>query len=355
MCRAIDVGRDVVQGLADTAAVRSRVGPEVHTHQAAQLCQPAQPLEVHRAVRERAGAHQLEGLAAVGLDLRSDARGLARLERGARQPRVAREQCQRRDLRVVPGAVIVARTSLLLSDIARAQPLEIGGHPGAHPLPVRIPPVGGALQHADRVHQTDERPRLDDSRAAAFGDARDPLPIAEVRVHPGGGIEEPHPQQLRGARRVFLVVAEVVGERQRSDVTGERAQAGRIVVATDLGVALTVAADVRQAVRLGGVGPPVRPHAHVVVLIAGGRRALLVHHGERPGREGGRGLPYQPVVRRPQGRVAARETPLGSRERIRPQRVHAQGGGGRDTRGEPWRRRRDAKAKEHERCEARRH
>src|SRR5437899_1907195 len=87
-------------------------------------------------------------------------------------------------------------------------------------------PGGGALEHADRVHQTHERASLDDPRAAAFGDAGNALSVPEVGVHPSAGIEEPHPQEARGALGVFLVVAEVVGERQCADGAAQRAPAG---------------------------------------------------------------------------------------------------------------------------------
>src|SRR5205807_3292685 len=138
-------------------------------------------------------------------------------------------------------------------------------------------PGGGALEHADRVHQTHERASLDDPRAAAFGDAGNALSVPEVGVHPSAGIEEPHPQEARGALGVFLVVAEVVGERQCADGAAQRAPAGRVVVTTDLGVSLTVAPDIRQAARLGRVGPPVRAHAHVVCLSPlGGVRCLSI-------------------------------------------------------------------------------
>ena len=53
----------------------------------------------------------------------------------------------------------------------------------------------------------------------------------------------------------------------------------------DLGIALAVLADVRLAVRLGRIRPPIRRLAHVVVPVAARRRDRLVHHGHRLDRE----------------------------------------------------------------------
>ena len=56
-------------------------------------------------------------------------------------------------------------------------------------------------------------------------------------------------------------------------------------VALRLGVHLAVAADVGQAVGLGGVGPPVRRQREEVVLVAARGGATLLHHAEGSERE----------------------------------------------------------------------
>jgi hypothetical protein len=103
----------------------------------------------------------------------------------------------------------------------------------------------------------------------------------QVWIHPRRRIEEPDAKEPRGVLRVFFPAGEVIGERERGHRPVEPPEIFAIGDPLDLGVPLTVSADVRSAIWPGRVRPPVRRLAHVVVLVAARRRHLLVHHGHR--------------------------------------------------------------------------
>src|SRR4051812_20701666 len=59
------------------------------------------------------------------------------------------------------------------------------------------------------------------------------------------------------------------------------AHVAMIAVLVDLWIALSVPADVRQAIGAGGVGPEVWRLAHVIVLVAAGGRVIFIEHRKR--------------------------------------------------------------------------
>src|SRR5437868_9314884 len=78
--------------------------------------------------------------------------------------------------------------------------------------------------------------------------------------------------------RVFLAASEVKREPKREGSSGEAPEIGTIGDLVDLRVTLAIPSYVWSAVRLGGVGPPIRCLAQVVMLITAWRCDLFVHH-----------------------------------------------------------------------------
>src|SRR5687768_13483151 len=68
----IDIGRQEVQRLADSASFGRLVPPEIHTHPLSQNCQLHQCIEIKGAVAEGARTPKLPRLAAVCANLSRD-------------------------------------------------------------------------------------------------------------------------------------------------------------------------------------------------------------------------------------------------------------------------------------------
>src|SRR5690606_36656856 len=83
------------------------------------------------------------------------------------------------------------------------------------------------------------------------------------------------------------------------------------VVEIPFRIAEAVAAHVRLAAGLVRVRPPVGAEAEVVVLVAAGRDALLVHHRERPDRERFLRLGQQALVRGSDRVISRLQAPAG--------------------------------------------
>ena len=202
-------------------------------------------------------------------------------ERPARHVHLSRVERQSRDLHVVPRLVVVPVLRLLTTVRAFDEPREVRPHPGLEPVLVGLRPRRRGGDEQDTVEQLGEVPRLDDADAAALVDARDVLAELQVRVHPRRGIEEPRAHEPGGVRRILLSSRAGIRQRQRRDRVSEPSEIVAVGDPVDLWIALAVLADVRLAIRLRRIRPPVRRLAHVVVLVAAGRRDRLVHHGHR--------------------------------------------------------------------------
>ena len=130
--------------------------------------------------------------------------------------------------------------------------------------------------------------RLDQPGAASRADPGNALGVLEIRIHPRRGREEPHAGQLGGLARVTFVGGEPPREAQRVHRLAGAAERRHVAAGTALGVDLPVALEVRQAVGLRGVGPPVRARAVIVVRVAAGGDARAV--------EDRRGLEFEEAV-----------------------------------------------------------
>ena len=98
--------------------------------------------------------------------------------------------------------------------------------------------------------------RVDDADATARRDARDSLRKIKVWIHALLGVQEEHAEQLGSLDGISVVAGDLIGSSKRRDgiTQGLHDQA---MLAEILGIGLPVTSDVREAVRLGGIGPPV--------------------------------------------------------------------------------------------------
>ncbi len=111
-------------------------------------------------------AAQFFGLLAVGLDAGGDP-GRFRIFNDLPSERLfADKHGDRRNLGVVPCAVIVFLTRLVFSHRVILQPTEILFHPGNERGVILVGPRVGLLQQRDRIENANEVPRVDDARAA---------------------------------------------------------------------------------------------------------------------------------------------------------------------------------------------
>ena len=122
-------------------------------------------------------------------------------------------------------------------------------------------------------------PRVDQPDTPPNRDAGDGLGILQMRVHAGGGFQKPGPRQGCGFGRIAFLAGKPIGQAQGFDGPAGGAHGQVVVTGTAFGVDLAIFADVRQALGLLRVRPPVGPHAEVIVLVAAGSYAGFVHDG----------------------------------------------------------------------------
>jgi hypothetical protein len=85
--------------------------------------------------------------------------------------------------------------------------------------------------------------------------------------------------------RVLFIMRQAIGGRQRGDMVAEAVQ--RVAVLDEvLGIGLAVATEVGEAVRLGGVGPPVISVGLEIIAAAFAEFRRVSGDGQRRRREG---------------------------------------------------------------------
>ena len=263
------------------------VAPEVEADAIGEGGEFEEGAEVHGGVGEGLGAGEFERLGAVGFDLAGDAFQLGFFEDAAGEFGAAGVEGEGGDLGVVPGAVVVLGFGLVETVFTGEQPVEVIGKPAAHASGVGGGEGFGGFEPTEFLAEVDKEGGVDDADAAAVDAAGNGLSEIEVRVHAGGGVEEPVAQQLSCMSGEALVAGFAVGEGEVGDGLVHAFHGGSVGGGGEaVGIGFAVTADVGEAVGFGGVGPPVGANAHVVVLVSARRRGGFLHDAEGPGGEG---------------------------------------------------------------------
>src|SRR5205814_2175429 len=76
------------------------------------------------------------------------------------------EESERRGLGVLPATMVVLRRELVAAIAAREKPIQVRAHPRADLTTIIRRPRGGRLEQLDRVQQSDQPTRLDDTGTA---------------------------------------------------------------------------------------------------------------------------------------------------------------------------------------------
>ena len=181
--------------------------------------------------------------------------------------------------------MIVFRGAFLDGDPGGGEPVQVGGEPGLdHGLFVRCQ-GGGAAEHQQRVDDRGEAARVEHAGgiAAVALVAEADLGVFQMRVHPRGRCDEPCAQPPAGPAGGGFITVQVPRSGEFGDVVAEIPDALAVAAGDLLVVVPAVAAEERQAVGLGWIGPVVAGVAHVVVRIAAGRGLTLVHDSDNGG------------------------------------------------------------------------
>jgi hypothetical protein len=196
-----------------------------------------------------ARARELVRLTAVGSDLLVDASARIVGDYTACEGGVTDEQRQGHDLGIVPRSVIVRLAPFVAAVGAREQPVEIRTGPRDHRIAMRAGPPGCVVEQPECVDELRHVTRIDDSNAPAFGDARNGLREAQVRIHSCRGVDEPGVEQSAGVLAIACVAGEEVGEGEALHGVDHRLEANAVVIEPALGIHEPIAPDVRHAPR----------------------------------------------------------------------------------------------------------
>src|SRR5260370_8830459 len=140
--------------------------------------------------------------------------------------------------------------------------------PLLHALLIVCCPTFGVGQQSYGVYHICETTAIDDPGSSPSRDPRYSLAKVEIGVHARCRIKEPRTQQHDSACRVGFIAGQVIAKRQSAR---KFSNAAHVLVVRDffnLRISFTVAANVRKSAGGFGIGPPVRAHAHIVMLIA---------------------------------------------------------------------------------------
>lgn len=245
--------QQIVDGLEQALPLRPFVRPEVHTDLFTDGGQARVGDQVERRVVPAARTRQFLGLAAVRRDLRVDSLRTGIEDGLPREAPVAGGERETGDLHVHERAVVVLGGRLLLAEGRVDQPVQEVLVPGPHPRAVTAGPArGSGAEDREGVKDAGVLLReVDDPDGTALVLAGDELPMVEVRVHPGRGVDEPGPQNPRRVLRVLLLARVVPGQAERGGGVEDLPDVGTVGAGVDLGVPLAVALDVRTAPGVG--------------------------------------------------------------------------------------------------------
>ena len=109
--------------------------------------------------------------------------------------------------------------------------------------------------------------RVDDPDPPSGVNPPDSLGMAEIRVHPRGGIQKESPEEMCRGIGIFFLSREMIGQGESSHCIRKPAYLSVIGDRLALRVSFPVLADIGKTVRLGRIGPVIRGQAVVIMRV----------------------------------------------------------------------------------------